>query len=251
VTTEGFEPEAFAQLAELEAQSWWFRSRNRLIAWTVREYFPNARRILEIGCGTGFTLGALAEGAPTAELTGTELFDEGLEVARGRMPGASLMQADARHLPFGTEFDLVGAFDVIEHIDDDMRALREMHRVLNPGGGVIVTVPQHPWLWSASDNYARHERRYTRKLLRARLEEAGFAVERLTSFVTLLLPLMVVSRYLGRGGASDDPQAELKLPRVVDLLFEGTARMEQLAIMRGASLPAGGSLMAVARARSR
>ena len=121
----GFDPHAFVQLAELEDRSWWFRSRNRLIEQTVRRFYPQASSVLEIGCGTGYTLGALCSALPGAQLTGTELFEEGLAVSRQRWPNIRLMQADARALPFGTEFDLVGAFDVLEHIDDDATALLE------------------------------------------------------------------------------------------------------------------------------
>jgi SAM-dependent methyltransferase len=243
----GFEPSAFEELAQLEPRSWWFRSRNRLIERTLRERFPRARRILEIGCGTGFTLQALAAAAPDAELTGTELFEEGLAVARRRMPEVRLLKVDAREMPFGAgEFDLVGAFDVLEHIDDDAGALREIARVLEPGGGLIVTVPQHRWLWSATDDYARHERRYTRRLLLERLRAAGFEVERVTSFVTFLLPLMLASR-LTRRKEQHDPQAEFRIPRWLDRLLERVAHVEQRLIAAGLSLPAGGSLLAVAR----
>jgi SAM-dependent methyltransferase len=242
----GFEPSAFEELAQLEPRSWWFRSRNRLIERTLRERLPRAKRILEIGCGTGFTLQALAAAAPEAELTGTELFDEGLAVARRRMPDVRLLKVDAREMPFGAgEFDLVGAFDVLEHIDDDAGALREIARVLEPGGGVIVTVPQHRWLWSATDDYARHERRYTRRQLLDRLRDAGFEVERVTSFVTLLLPLMLASR-LTRRKEQHDPQAEFRIPRSLDRLLERVAHVEQRLIAAGVSLPAGGSLLAVA-----
>ena len=87
------------------------------------------------------SLGALRNALRGAQLTGTELFQEGLSVARQRWPNIRLMQADARALPFDSEFDLVAAFDVLEHIDDDTRALAELRTVVRPGGGLIVTVP--------------------------------------------------------------------------------------------------------------
>jgi SAM-dependent methyltransferase len=252
---EGYDPGAFSEIVELEPRSWWFRSRNRLIAQTARRFVPAAGSVLEIGCGTGFTLGALHEALPAAQLTGTELFDEGLAVARTRWPDVRLLQADACELPFGDEeFDLVGAFDVLEHIEHDARAVGEAYRVLRPDGVLLVTVPQHAWLWSAADDYARHERRYSRRALVELMTGAGFQVERVTSFVTLLLPLMTASRAvsrLRRPAAEDfDPWAEFRIPRVVNLVFERLAGIEQVLIARGVSLPAGGSLLLVARKRA-
>jgi SAM-dependent methyltransferase len=247
VELHGYDPAAFSEIAEFEDRSWWFRSRNRLIEQTVHRYFPGASSVLEIGCGTGYTLAALRNSLPAAELTGTELFEEGLRVARGRWPGLRLMQADARELPFDSEFDLVGAFDVLEHIDDDATALAELRRVVRPGGGLIVTVPQHQWLWSAADDYAQHQRRYSRAGLISCVENAGFQVRMVTSFVTLLLPLMALSRVRGRLKHQDldsfDPWAEFRLPRVVNCAFEMLASAERYAIARGISLPAGGSLL--------
>lgn len=244
---DGYDPSFFAQIAELERLSWWFRSRNRLIAHTVRQYFSSAVNVLEVGCGTGFALRALKDALPTANLVGTELFDEGLQVARERWPGVTFTQADARAMPFSSEFDLVAAFDVIEHIDDDIGALREVFRILKDGGGLIVTVPQHQWLWSAADDHAHHQRRYSRGQLVARLTEAGFVVQRMTSFVTILLPLMVFSRLCNRGATRHDPWAEFRIPRRLDRAFEVITTLERTVIAAGVSLPAGGSLLAVAR----
>jgi SAM-dependent methyltransferase len=249
---EGFDPDVFTQLAELEDRSWWFRSRNRLIEQTVRRFYAHATSALEIGCGTGYTLSALRSALPGAALIGTELFEEGLVVSRQRWPNIRLTQADARALPFGREFDLVAAFDVLEHIDDDARALTELRRVVRPGGGVIVTVPQHQWLWSDADDYAHHQRRYSRPELISGMETAGFRVRMVTSFVTLALPAMAVSRVArrlrGRAPGDFDPWAEFRIPQLLDRTFETLATAERYAIARGVSLPVGGSLLLVGAA---
>jgi SAM-dependent methyltransferase len=213
----------------------------------VARAFPGARRVLEVGCGTGYTYRALTAALPAAHVVGTELFEEGLAIARERLPGAELRALDVRAMPYAEAFDLVAAFDVLEHIDDDRGALDGMRRALAPGGGLVVTVPQHPFLWSDADTYAHHERRYRRRELVGRVEAAGFRVEHVTSFVTLLAPFMVLSRLRGRVGASFDPLAEFEIPRVLDRVFERVALVEQRLIERGVSLPFGGSLLLVAR----
>ena len=95
---------------------------------------------------------------------------------------------DARRIPFRDEFDVIGAFDVIEHIEEDVAVIDEVGRALRPGGGFVMTVPQHPALWSPQDEHAHHVRRYTAAGLRRKVEAAGFEVVRMTSFVRLLLP---------------------------------------------------------------
>lgn len=244
---QGYDPNAFLQIAEFEDRSWWFRSRNRLIEQTVRRFFPEALSVLEIGCGTGYTLKALRDALPRAQLTATELLEEGLDVARGRWPNMRLIHADARALPFDSEFDLVSAFDVLEHIDDDVSALSELRRVLRPQGGIVVTVPQHQWLWSQTDDYAHHQRRYSRTQLISRIAKAGFTVRMVTSFVTLPLPAMILSRVgrrvFGPDSGDFDPWAEFRIPGLLNRMFESLAAGERYAIARGVSLPAGGSLL--------
>ena len=243
----GFEPEAFESLARLEESSFWFRARNELILWALRTYAPQARSFLEVGCGTGFVLRAVGQRLPELRLTGSELFTAGLEHAARRVPGADLLQMDARRIPFEEQFDAIGAFDVLEHVERDRKALAECRRALNPGGALLVTVPQHPWLWSSADDYAHHVRRYTRPELVAKLTGAGLEPVMVTSFVTLLLPLMALSRLAERRARPPyDPVAEHERSSRLRRPLEATMRIESALIRRGVSLAAGGSLLAVA-----
>jgi SAM-dependent methyltransferase len=121
------------------------------------------------------------------------MFPEGLAIARERVPDATFFLADARTFDAPKAYDVVGAFDVLEHIDDDAAAIGRLYVATAPGGGALITVPQHPALWSSRDEYACHVRRYRRRELIARLESAGFQIVRATSFVSLLLPLMALS----------------------------------------------------------
>ena len=244
----GYEPDAFAELADLEANNFWFRARNRLVIGALRRHFPHMRRYLEIGCGTGYVLAGVAQGFPDASITGSEVFSVGLPFAASRVGQTELLQMDARHLPYVEEFDVIGAFDVLEHIEEDEVVLSQMLQALQPGGGIVITVPQHPWLWSRQDEYAQHVRRYRVGELREKVRCAGFQVKYATSFVTLLLPAMLASRWLHRRKhATSDPLAELRLPVLLDRPLAGIMHLERLWIQLGVRFPVGGSLLLIAR----
>ena len=135
----GFKPEYFARLAAFEEGNFWFRARNQLIQWALRNYFPNAKSFFEVGCGTGFVLAGVHEKFPNLRLAGSEIFGAGLAFAKARLPSVDLYQMDARRIPFESEFDVIGAFDVLEHLVEDELALAQMFNAIRPGGGVILT----------------------------------------------------------------------------------------------------------------
>jgi len=193
----GFRPEYFSQLENLEAGNFWFRSRNKLIQMLLKKYSPQMNSFLEIGCGTGFVLSGIARAYPEACLTGSEIFCDGLKYASSRVPQAEFMQMDALQIPFDSHFDVIGAFDVLEHIEQDELVLTQLSKALKPGGTLLVTVPQHPSLWSVQDEMACHVRRYTMEELKTKLHKADFDIVTAGSFVTFLLPLMWLSRWLG------------------------------------------------------
>lgn len=248
----GFRAEAFAELAALEAENFWFRARNRLIVWALHRHFPSMRRYLEIGCGTGYVLAGVADVYPQAEITGSEVFSVGLPFAAVRVNKAELIQMDARRIPYADEFDVIGAFDVLEHIEEDETVLIEMRRALRSGGGIAITVPQHPWLWSSQDEYACHVRRYRVGELREKIERAGFEALFTTSFVSLLLPAMLASRLLQRRAPNinRDPTAELRLPEIINRTFESVMDLERRLIRSGLRFPIGGSRLLIARKTS-
>ncbi len=245
---EGFKPDFFEVLYKLEAKNFWFRSRNRLLVWAIKKYFSQAKSFLEIGCGTGFVLSGIEKAFPKMELCGSEIHTAGLAFAGKRVSKARLFQMDARKLPFEDEFDLIGAFDVLEHIGQDETVLSQMYQAVRHNGGIILTVPQHPFLWSGVDEHARHVRRYTSRELRSKVEDAGFKVERATSFVSLLLPLFAVSRFRARRAETgSDAGAELQIGSMLNGIFEKALDLERVIIRAGISIPAGSSLLVVAR----
>ena len=243
----GYDALLFERLVDVEDESFWFRARNRLIVQLVSEVAAPGDRFLEIGCGTGYVLQSLVRECGL-RATGSELLPEGLRHARRRVPEADFAELDARAMPYEKSFDLAGAFDVLEHIDDDIGVLRGLHRAVRPGGHVLLTVPQHPSLWSAADTHACHVRRYRQSELVDRVSQAGLTPIRTTSFVTSLLPLMAISRWFERYfQRAYDPMADLVPPTYVNRMFEQILDCERMLIGRGINLPVGGSLVLVAR----
>ena len=246
----GFKSSYFSELASLEAQNFWFRSRNELIAWALRKYCKNFQSFLEVGCGTGYVLSGVSKEFPGATLLGSEIFTAGLGFAAARLPHVNFIQMDARNIPYRGEFDVIGAFDVLEHIEEDVTVLREVHSALKANGFLFLTVPQHSWLWSPVDEYACHVRRYSALELHQKLESAGFEVVRSTSFVSFLLPAMLLSRVKQRyAKISIDPADELKLSGGLNAFFYKMMQIEVGLIKNGINFPLGGSRLVVARRR--
>jgi SAM-dependent methyltransferase len=247
----GFKTHYFKELAELEAGNFWFRSRNRIILWALHRYAPAMKSFLEIGCGTGFVISGISKRFPEVKLFGSEYSEEGLAYARRRVPNAEFMQMDARCIPYESELDAIGAFDVLEHIEEDEAVLQQIYKALKPDGFVFITVPQHRWLWSGVDEYACHVRRYDADELHEKFFMAGFEVIQSASFVSMLLPAMYLSRLLNRKkmNVSMDAMIELRINPLLNKTFEWFLNVE-LALMRiGISLPVGGSILLVAHKR--
>ncbi len=242
-----FPPEVFEKLAALESQNFWFQSRNRLIVWALKRHFPTMRNYLEIGCGTGYVLAGVAQAYSVTSLVGSEIYSGGLPYAALRAPTAELVQMDARHIPYVDEFDVIGAFDVLEHIEQDEQVLAAMWRALRPGGGIAITVPQHPWLWSSADTHACHVRRYKMNELRDKVLRAGFTPQFETSFVSLLLPAMLASR-LGtlRKASNEKVLSELSLPGWMNHVFGKIMNIERQLIRIGFRFSLGGSRILIA-----
>ncbi len=248
---DSFKASHFETLAQLEANNFWFQARNKLIIWALSEYCPDFESFLEIGCGTGFVLSGIAEKFPGKQFSGSELLVEGLSFAVARQVNPmEFMQMDARQIPFSREFDCIGAFDVLEHIKEDSEVLLQINEALKPKGLLLLTVPQHQWLWSQADVRACHVRRYDSKSLHKKLEQANFEIIRSTSFVFSLLPFMLISRILQKKSQSKDPYKELNLPATINFSFKKILNTEIRLIRKGINFPIGGSRLVIARSKS-
>src|SRR5581483_5167559 len=189
-----FPAESFERLVALEEKYFWFLSRNEMILWALKKWLRQKGKLLEIGCGTGFVLSALERALPEMEMFGSEIYATGLSQAATRLKRSGLFQMDARRIPYRDEFDVIGLFDVLEHIPEDEDVLRQAYLALKPQGGLLLTVPQHGFLWSYVDEISHHVRRYERRDLLEKVKRAGFEVVETTSFVSLLMPGLLLSR---------------------------------------------------------
>jgi SAM-dependent methyltransferase len=237
------DPAYAAVHAEEDRAHWWFLGRRAVILAEMARRLPAGRaRMAELGCGSGGMLEALlrfgtAVGVETDAALRARAQERGLDVRAGALP-------DAIPLHPG-RWDAVCLFDVLEHVDDEAGALAACRRLLVPGGRLFVTVPAYAWLWSRHDELLGHRRRYTARGLRQVAERAGFTVERLTYFNTILAPPIVAVRIvraaLRRPGHDLDRPAPW-LNRALAACFSAEARL-----LRWTSPPFGISILLVAR----
>jgi SAM-dependent methyltransferase len=235
------------QTHRAEDRHWWYRGRRTVLERTIeRLRLPARARILDAGCGSGRNMVELAR---HGTVTGVELSSTSVALARARGCG-EVIEGSVLEMPFEAQsFDLAVSLDVIEHLRDDLGALRELRRVLAPGGALLITVPAYQWLWSGHDEINHHHRRYTRRSLRQVAERAGWETVRTTYFNSLLLPVAIVLRVLERF-STKPTESSLDLwipPAPVNWLLERPLALEAVVIGRGGRIPAGLSLLTLFR----
>ena len=249
-----FNPAHFEFLFEMERRHFWHIGRRELIAAMLQRAYGDrlsGLSMIEVGCGNGSVLEFLKNIG--VQIDGVDLFAEALRFCARRVD-VPLYQADALRMPFPDQrYEVVGLFDVIEHITDDEGVLKEMHRICKSGGRIVITVPAVKWLWSYFDEHSGHKRRYAKGELRGKLERAGFVVETMTFYMFFLLPVVAAFRLLKNVAASRKTQdgdlwgsAEVKTIPFVNGAFLAALRLERL-IVKHVGLPVGASLLAVAR----
>ena len=235
------------QTHRAEDRHWWYRGRRKVIEDVLTGLgLPPRARILDAGCGSGRNMIELAR---HGTVTGVELSQTSVELARARGYG-EVVAGSVLEMPFPeASFDLAVSLDVIEHLQDDLAALRELRRAVAPGGALLVTVPAYQWLWSGHDVINHHHRRYTRRTLETVAERAGWRQVRTTYFNSLLLPAAIVLRVLDRFNTKTT-ESSLDLwipPEPLNRLLEAPLELEAALIKRGGRIPAGLSLLAVFR----
>jgi len=206
------------KLARLEDRHWWYAERRHLLERMLARGGDRGRA-LDIGAAGGGNTRVLRDAGLRA--FALEYGEQGAQVARQR--GLTVVRADACALPFGTdELDVVVAFDVLEHIPDDARAVAEVRRVLRPGGRLLVMVPTSMALWSAHDEAVGHVRRYERDQLLSLLQSAGFRLERVRAWNVVLRPLV---RWRRRSSSGSDLD---RVPPLLNATLRGVVALERL-----------------------
>ena len=253
-----YDPRYFDLLARVEDRHFWFRARNQAIGLVVKKLtgsWSNGYRVLEVGCGNGNVLRCLESVCVGGAVLGMDLFEEALRHARQRT-GCALVRGDVHYSPVRAGFELIGLFDVLEHLEDDREILADLHRLLPPNGTLLLTVPAHMSLWSYFDVAAHHRRRYTRTELSKKLKAAGFEVVYLTEFMAPLFPLVWIGRRLAKllRKGPDDPETshgltamDFTIMPVLNGMLTAILSLEARLIGRGWSIPIGTSLLAIAR----
>jgi SAM-dependent methyltransferase len=235
------------QTHRVEDRHWWYRGRRQVLERTIaRLGLAPGARILDAGCGSGRNMVDLAR---HGAVTGVELSETSAELARGRHVG-EVVEGSVMAMPFADgSFDLAVCLDVIEHLQDDRGALRELRRVVAPGGVLLVTVPAYQWLWSGHDEVNHHHRRYSRATLQQAAREAGWECARTTHFNCLLLPAAIALRALDRlHTRATESSLDLWVPPApLNWLLQQPLNLEAAVIGRGGHIPAGLSLLAVLR----
>jgi SAM-dependent methyltransferase len=235
------------QTHRAEDRHWWYRGRRTVLNGVIDDLgLPAHARILDAGCGSGRNMVELAR---YGSVSAIELSEASVALARARDAG-EVVEGSVLQMPYAdASFDLATSLDVIEHLDDDVGALRELRRVVAPGGALLTTVPAYQWLWSSHDEVNHHHRRYTRRSLALAGEQAGWREVRTTYFNSLLLPVAILLRILER--LSTKPtESSLDLwvpPEPLNWMLQRPLAFEAALIGRRGRIPAGLSLLTVFR----
>ncbi len=237
----------YQQMANVQKDHWWYRGRRKILSYLIAN-LPLKKespvQILEIGCGTGANLKMLQE---FGDVHGVEPHQfarhysqnlSGCDIQEGLLPD---------QIPFKKSFDLIGAFDVIEHVEDDKGSLIALRDKLSADGFALFTIPAFQWLWSKHDEMNHHKRRYTRKQFQALLNDTGYKIHFISYYNTWLFPLAAFARLIHKIQKSNSDTGDIKIPRypIVNHVLYKILSSERFILKKGYSLPFGLSIIAV------
>jgi len=235
------------EIARMETQEqnyWWHVGRRKVLSKVLSAQLPPSGNleILDVGCGTGINYDWLKQ---WGRVTGLDTSPEALAYCRKKQVYDDLLQIDGTSLPFSRQFDLLTAFDVLEHIPDDRVALQSWHTALKPNGYVFVTVPAYQWLFSAHDKALHHQRRYSARELKQKFERAGFRVRFISPFFFFTFPAVVAVRLLTK--TASPKTSYVQTPSTASKFLVNLSQSEAKFLAHGDQLPWGSSLLVLAQ----
>lgn len=238
----------YERMAAHDTTHWWYRARREILSDYLMRYgdLPAQARILEIGCGTGHNLPMLAQFGQVDAIEIDETARAKASERLGKPVGTSPLPELTGVEP--GSYDLVAVLDVVEHVEDDVAALKAIATALKPGGKILITVPAHQWMWSAHDVVNHHKRRYSKATLSAALRAAGLGWSRLGYFNSLLFPVAVAARFVGRLMGKDDSD-DSPPAKPLNTAFEKIFELERHMVGR-VPMPPGLSLIVLAEPRA-
>lgn len=243
-----FTKHLFPHLEGASDRHFWYLGRRLIIYNMIKNFSHKEMKMLEIGCGIGDVTKYLYR--KDIDIETSDIYLNVLKMLKGKL-GIKCYQLDAENIPFKEEYDIIGIFDVLEHIDNDNKVLKDINYALRKSGRVIITVPAFKFLWSYCDNVSCHKKRYVKKMLKKKLEENGFQIERISYMFFFISPLIMVSRIIGKFFVKKEKQQamvenELKIIPIINNVFYYLMKIEAY-IVKYLNLPFGTSLIAVAR----
>jgi SAM-dependent methyltransferase len=238
----------YAIMDRVEDSHWWFVGRRAILETFLRQIVQSLKseienpRILDVGCGTGANLEMLSQ---FGSAEGVDVSDEALEFCRKK--GLTVRKGLAETLPYPDEtFDITTALDVVEHLDDDIAGLKEMHRVTKRDGYSLIFVPAFMWLWGVQDDISHHRIRYTRKQIVERLEKAGFTVERATyANFTFFVPVLGGRAFMRATGIKPESENNINISTLNGVF--GKVFSAERYWLKNLNFPFGVSIVVVAR----
>lgn len=183
----------YRQFEEICVDHWWFRGRLMILKSVFEKFIPVPSEILDVGCGTGSYFNILDK---FGKVSGTESSPKVIDDLRSRNIQNEIFIAELPKMNLGRKFDCVTAFEILEHVEDDQAALRNIGDHLKDAGLLIGTVPAYRWLWSKHDDLAHHYHRYTKGELEKKLATAGFKIKKISYYNTFLFPIAATVRLL-------------------------------------------------------
>ena len=233
--------DSYQKMIELEEEHWWFVARRNILNKVINSFCKNKASILEIGCGSGGNLEMLSK---FGRLNAIEFDDEARNVAINKKI-CTVSKGLLPELSMESTSDIICLFDVLEHIEDDNAALKNIHQLLKTDGLLVLSVPAYMFLWSHHDDASQHKRRYTSKQLKEILTKNGFCIKYSSYFNFFLFPLIAILRFL-KIGSSHEKNDIKKHSLVVNGLLKFIFNLEKF-LLPVIKLPFGVSIVFVAQ----